>query len=162
MEANKLWTAYRRAVYRVFLPVGSRRPGEGFKQTGTITLDLRIGHPHKGLDGWLRRYHHARRWTILTACNPASMPLDAVENAARQEALAEDLRALHLPFFPGENRDESGQWPVEPSFFISGIAKPDARRLARKYGQNAFVFGYRGEIKLFWMPPALWHDAPHS
>jgi hypothetical protein len=139
---NELEAAYRRAIYRVFLP----HPPDGAPRA----LDLRIDEGSKALAAWLAARHAPGHWAILTACNPASARFTEAQNALRQKALAADLAALGLPFFPGENRDETGQWPMEPAFFIPGLARAEALRLAQKYGQNAFVQGLSGMPRLLW------------
>jgi putative PIN family toxin of toxin-antitoxin system len=43
-----------------------------------------------------------------------------------------------------EGRDPKGGWPAEPGFLVPGIPRGEATELARRFGQNAFVWCERG------------------
>ncbi|GAO37022.1 hypothetical protein SCT_2437 [Sulfuricella sp. T08] len=76
----------------------------------------------------------------ITAWNPfGELTSDSDNHAAQQELLAE-IKALGLPYLDGEGRDPSGRWPGEPSFLVFGISLEAAKKLARQFRQNGFVY----------------------
>ncbi len=99
-------------------------------------LRLTIDRRSRDLIAWLRR-QQARRVAILTACNPRSRQLGKRENAARNAALAEELRAYGLRFLAALGQPQSGAWPAEASFAILDIGPAKLDALGRRWGQNA-------------------------
>lgn len=72
---------------------------------------------------------------VLSACDPASRPLDARANRRRHQALCAALRAAGIAHRPARGRAADGSW-VEASVLLQApIAAID--RLARRFGQNA-------------------------
>jgi hypothetical protein len=88
--------------------------------------------------------HSVSTWAHVTASNPASRRLSDEDNMARQHELERDVAGLGVTSYPGEGVGDDGQWPPEPSLLILGIARGDAVRLGRRYGQLAVVCGERG------------------
>lgn len=114
-------------------------------------LDIQPGHANPALAQLLRRAG-ARRYAVITACNPGSRQLDAADNAARQAWLAERLTRLKLRFFPACNGPDVSDWPAEPSFLVLDAPLALLRRLGRACGQNALVAGRRGgRPRLVWL-----------
>lgn len=110
-----------------------------------IDKDLEVILPQPGADApdTLRRLHErydVKSSALLTAYNPYSEKTDDAANVRAQAALVEEIRR-HWEFLPGEGCDPAGVWPPEPSILILGISLEEARGLARKYRQNAFVWG---------------------
>jgi len=139
-RSRRLERAYRTTAYRVRLPGVAR------------DLVLRPGARNRKLDLWLR-VAGVDRWGLITAHNPGSRRLGAAQNRRRQQALREELAAAGYRTCAGENRAAAGDWPVEPTFFVPALAHADAARLARRYGQNAFLWGRRGQAaRLCWRP----------
>lgn len=93
---------------------------------------------------------------FLTAYNPFSRELTFEENQLRHGRLAAAVHSLGLEFFPGEGRDDSGQWPSERSILVLGIELEDAEHLADEYGQNAFIWveAVQGDVKLHLRHPS--------
>ena len=125
-----LWAAYLRTVYEAHTPFGR--------------IAIRVGQRAPLLDQLLGRTGD-RAWCFLTAWNPRSEPLSAGENAERNAELrraldAEGYRVLAdargLPAAPS--------WQPEASFLVLGIERDAAIRLARRFGQNAVVWGRLG------------------
>ncbi len=111
---------------------------------------IRIGQSSSELDRWLAG-SNANAWAFITACNPRSAPLSVAENEQRTQQLKSDLEQLALKFAAGKGVGDDGEWPPEPSFLVAGITRADAARLAKKYGQNALVFGRSGHrAELVW------------
>src|SRR5690606_79887 len=75
----------------------------------------------------------------IAACNRRGKAKSTAENQAAQRALAGDLNALGLSFFPGIGEPDSGDWIGEPSFLVLGLEEVAARRLGRRYEQNAIL-----------------------
>ena len=101
---------------------------------------IRIGQTCARLDALLRQ-HAVTDWAFVTAWNPHSQSLPAVENARRHAALTTEVRASGHACFAGRGRPETGDWLPEESLLILGIAEDDALRLAAQFGQNAIVAG---------------------
>ncbi len=129
--------AYRDAIYRIETPHGA--------------LDLAIGRHTPELDRLLEAAG-AQCWAYVTAVNPASIRLDDQDNARRMKRLDAELARRRWRWRPGESLDPLGQWPPEPSRLLLDVALEDARDLARRFGQSAFVAGTRGEpARLYWV-----------
>lgn len=91
------------------------------------------------------------RWAYITACNPNSDRKSETKNPDRMHQLESDVRAAGYQYYRGEGVGRVGDWPAEPSLLIIGIEKPAALFLARCYGQDAFIFGTRGQpARLVW------------
>lgn len=107
-------------------------------------LSLTPDRRSPALIAWLRR-RQVRRIAIVTACNPRSRLLSEQENAARNAAMAAELRAADLHFVAANGRGHKGDWPEEPGFaiFDIGLAKLDA--LGRRWGQNAALLAEQSD-----------------
>lgn len=135
--SDELLVAYRRTRYTAETPAG--------------TLTLYIGEANPALDELLIA-HDCRDWAYLTACNPGSRMLSAADNRGRQQALEAQLSARGVTVYRGAgipDPEHDPHWSPETSVLVLGIDPVAAARLARKYGQLAFVAGRLGE------PPAL-------
>ena len=133
MLRPELIAAYRNAHYVVF---------------GEPEIVLRIGKPNAGLDALLEA-EGAAFAAYVTACNPRGERRSETENALAFESLKSFLQNKPYRFCAGEGRDPQGAWPAEPSVLVLGIARADAERLGRAFGQNAIVFAEKGR------PPEL-------
>jgi hypothetical protein len=125
-----LLEAYRRTTFRADTP--------------KARLALRVGQRSVELDDLLSA-HGVTTWAYATAANPGSQPLPADENVARHRELEALVRALGFESYPGEGIGDDGRWPPESSFLVLGIARADAVRLGRRFGQLAVVFGELGQ-----------------
>lgn len=127
-----LRAAYRATTYRVWLPEGA--------------VDLRVGEASSVLAAYVAA-RGGRAWMVVTACNPASEPLEEAINMARQQALAGLLHSLGLPALAAENLADDGQWPAEAGFFVTAplLDRELALALGRRMGQNAVLFGVSQE-----------------
>lgn len=97
------------------------------------SADLAAIHRHAGVTNSV----------FITACNPRSVPLDAITNAQRQDLLAEALRRERVAFVDACGAHPSNGWPNEPSFLALGLPRETARALGRHFDQNAIL--YSGE-----------------
>ena len=77
---------------------------------------------------------------FITAYNPFSQQLSEDENLERQEKLVKEIQSRGLSLFQGLGQHPNHQWQGEPSVLILGIALEAAKKLARTYEQNAFVW----------------------
>ncbi len=77
---------------------------------------------------------------FITACNPFSQQLDEAANAARQAALAEQLKRRGRRFLDGIGQHPSNEWAGEPSFLIFGLALEAAKTLGMQWEQNAIIW----------------------
>lgn len=123
---GELEEAYRRTIYRVSY-VGD-------------TIDVRIGEQNPSLDrildqeGW-------EDWAIITAFNPRSVRLPLAENFERDGQLRNELVLRGLTFCRCLAIDPEGDWPMEHGFLVPGLNMEAAVEIARRYDQNAIVFG---------------------
>jgi len=120
---------------------------------GNTCLDLRIGARAPALDRLLHSYG-MRHWAFVTACNPASRALPAWRNRARQARLWRSLAGVRLRLrLRGIGVPDASGWRPEPSVFVAPVSPGRARRIARRFGQNAAVAGRRGAT-----PVLVWSD----
>jgi hypothetical protein len=141
---NVSFAMYRRAFYRA-------NAGGGHE------IEIRVGKRTPKLDALLAR-EGMRRWVFLTACNPGARRLGVAENRGRTKALKFSLRRGGFLFFEGLSGSDAGDWPEEASFLVVGIARREADRLRRRFGQDAFVTGLYGGAARLW--PARRRGSP--
>lgn len=115
--------AYRRTHYRVHADTPFVLHVDEFS-TALLALHIQFG---------------VRCSAYITACNPQGRERSAAENEAAQKALAGDLNALGISFIPGIGEPDSGDWTGEPSYLVLGLDEAAARRLGRRYEQNAIL-----------------------
>lgn len=87
-------------------------------------------------------------FAIITACNPASMPIAAEKNILNQQRLKHDLMILDLQF----NQIEAGNADFsysEPSYAVQCNLK-QAMDLSRRYDQNALFWVQQDHL---WLIP---------
>ena len=119
-----LIAAYRGTLYRVH---------------GTPELNKRIGVRCRDTERVMRLYR-VRTAAVLTAENPGSRPQPALVNRIRRRLLKADLKALGLRSLPTSAIDLEGLWPAERGHFVLGPRLLEMKRLARRHGQNAFLW----------------------
>lgn len=126
--------AFKQAVYQIHSPDGK--------------VELRIGKASTTLRQ-LMQTQGVKHAAIITAYNPQARLTDENLNRHAHIALLQAVEALHLPWWPATNLDPTGAWPDEPSILILGITVEQARWLARRFRQLAFVdIGSRAVPKL--------------
>ena len=84
--------------------------------------------------------HKVSSAAFITAYNPFSQQLSQDENSERQTTLVDEIQSRGLSLFQGLGQHPNHQWQGEPSVLILGIALEAAKKLARTYEQNAFVW----------------------
>ena len=120
---TQLLDIYRATSYDARLPGGARS-------------SLKIGKPvPEALRVWVRR-----DWPLLfiSACNPHSKELAAVDNRDRTRNLLSRLDRSRLRRLVGVGRATHPAWR-ETSFLVAGLSLEAADRLAIEFGQNAIV-----------------------
>jgi hypothetical protein len=88
----------------------------------------------------LHQRHLVRCSAFLSAYNPHSRLLDAVENTRRHGLLLDELARRGLPALPGLGRHPHNDWPAEPSVLVPGLGLDDARALGERFEQNAVLW----------------------
>lgn len=106
---------------------------------------LRVGSRSDELDR-LMHLHGVDCAAYVTAWNPRSVPLSCDENRAAQERLERELRAAGHVLIPGEGRDPTGRWPVEPGVLVPGLPRTRAIDIGRVYRQHAVLWVCRGAV----------------
>lgn len=110
-----------------------------YRVHGEPDLTLRVSQASPDLLSAHKR-HKADCSAFLTACNLFSEPFDAAANAARQQALAEELSRRCLTFLRGIGQHPSNEWPGEDSSLVVGLTLEVAKVLGSKFEQNDFVW----------------------
>lgn len=130
-----LLAAYRAAEYVV--PVGGRVCR--FRVDRPVPVPLGAWLDAEGPAGW------------LTAFNPGSRQLPILENLNRHQALWRRLQAEGLTASAGYAGDPAGIWPDETSLLVPAIGLARLNRLAREFGQLAFLWLEAGEPARLWL-----------
>lgn len=134
-DPQNLASLYEGAIYRVELPTGPAA--------------LVVGRRSPLVERWLEENEFARG-AYLTAANPGSVPLDDLENAARNERLRRRAEGAGFAFLAAESVGSGGEWP-ERGLLLLGIAEADALRLAQEFGQAAILAIECGRpVRLSW------------
>ncbi len=136
---KQLIQAYRNACYRVF---------------GAPEFVLQVDRQSSELMAW-QRAHRVGSSAFLTAFNPGSRLLPAEHNRANHASLIEALDGLVHVAARGEDPD--GEWPDEEGVLVAGIEREQARQLARRFGQKAFLHAADDAV-----PRLIWTDKPVS
>jgi hypothetical protein len=116
--------AYRDAVYEIH---------------ADAVIRLKVSEYSHSLAG-LHKEYQCTTSALITACNPRSQVLSAAENDTRTHALTEEVEKLGYCHLPAVGRDPSRRWPDEPSLWIAGLTKNDAKDLADAFQQNGFLW----------------------
>lgn len=133
--------AYRVARYRI--AVRGRR------------CIARIGVANRGIDQHLRRAGCRRHWCLLTPCNPGSRMLTPMQNLGRMRQLRLISRRRGWRALPAVNSSADGEW-IEPGLCLLDAPPLLVHRLARRFGQRAWVLGRLGAApQLVWTDRAL-------
>jgi hypothetical protein len=61
------------------------------------------------------------------------------ENYDRQIELLEDISNQRLNYFVGRGESQTGDWS-EDSYLVLGVSLTDAKEIANRHDQNAFVW----------------------
>jgi Protein of unknown function (DUF3293) len=117
-------------------------------QDGESRFVFRIGETN--VDELLNRYQ-AESWAFITAYNPYSEQLSSAENVSRQSELVELVKSKNLKFLEGFGECTTPDWEHEICLFIFNIELNLAIEFAKKYQQNAIVYGELGGVpQLIW------------
>ena len=136
-EIAALERAYREAIYEVY--------------SDRETIQLSIDRSCPKLDALIRQQNYTN-WALITAHNPYSQSLSAIENQQRHQQLVEHLQQLEFSWLPAVGKDRYGIWTPEQSLCILGIELDRAIAIGRKFAQNAIVYGELNKpAKLKWV-----------
>ena len=106
-----------------------------FKVKGIYNFDIKI-------DCLIEKANHLDSYAFITAWNPLPVILSLEENRKRNQELENELISNGMDYSQGIGISADGNWSEE-SFFVENISIEKANELAKKYGQLAFVFGYK-------------------
>jgi hypothetical protein len=106
-------------------------------------LTLRVGQRSATLDRLLAS-QGASSAALITAFNPGSQPRGLSANRAAHRRLLALVRRGGWRHLPYEARDPGGVWAVEEGLLIFGLGPAQARRLGRRFRQNAILLVRRG------------------
>ncbi len=121
----------------------------------TPPMTLSVGVPNPAFDALLKQ-RKAGCAAMITAFNPHSCRASDADNAAAQRRLKRVLDEAGYAMLDAEGIGRSGGWPAEPKFLIFDIPLEAAKRLARQFRQNAFVWvePSRAPALIFMQPDA--------
>jgi len=123
-------------------------------ETESGTLNIRLGVVNRPLDSLLEE-RRAHSWAYVTAHNPGSCLLTAQENSERHHCLVQYIKEHGQTYLPGQGVGDGGDWPAEESLLVLDVTEENAVALGAKFGQNAVVFGRRGDApQLLWCLPS--------
>lgn len=94
----------------------------------------------------------ARHLHIITACNPRSRLLSDEENATRNAALAQELRARGHEVLSADGSAPDGSWQ-EPGFAVVDADPGEILALARRFEQLAVFELTPTELRVRWTEP---------
>lgn len=120
--------------------------------TAAKPVDIRIGVLNPALADLLQS-RGARTWAFLTASNPRSQQLTDDDNALRNDKLMQSLRDEGWSCLDAVGVPDNSDWMPEQSVLILGIGRRAALALARRWQQNAIVYGEHGVV-----PELVWAD----
>jgi hypothetical protein len=100
---------------------------------------MNIGKPCEELKK-LMANRNALGAAFITAWNPFSQKLSAINNEARQQELKEILKKRGLTFIDGIGQHPSNNWPGEASVLVLDLNRETAKVLAGHFEQHAFVW----------------------
>jgi hypothetical protein len=119
-------------------------------ETMTGIVVLRVGQTNAAIDSLAGSPGRASA-AVITAANPFSIPLSAMENSGRHERLLARLSGAGHRWLPTRSQDPRGEWPDEPGVLVLGVSRAQALELARAFGQYAIVWLESGEpAQLLW------------
>ena len=128
--AADLVALYRAVDYRVEAPEGR--------------FVLRVGARSEELAAMLAA-HGQECAAFITACNPLGEAADPERNAKALAALKADLEAEGCATL-GALGEGKGGWPGERSLLALGLGREAAKRLGRRYGQNAVLWAGKDAV----------------
>ena len=96
-------------------------------------------HEAEAPRGLLLLGHGATAWAHISACNPGLMQRPTADNESANGMLRIAISERGYTALAGDGHDDSGKWPAEPSWFGIGMEAPEARLLAREFGQRPDV-----------------------
>ncbi len=117
-----------------------------FVKDGERSHEVRIHRNDEGLSHCLAE-HGVESAALITAYNPSSRRRGLFANRYRQDALERLLASSGSRWLPTLATGEG--WPAEPGLLLLGADRALGSRVARRYGQNAWVLLARGR------PPEL-------
>jgi hypothetical protein len=130
MITPELLEAYKATCYEIINP----------------KIEIFIDKENKALFNFLSE-NTISSWCFITAWNPYSKELSMNENMDLNNQLEKELKDYKI--YAAQGKGTIGDWPPEPSFFVTNITEVDAIALGKKYKQNAIVYGnYDGHAKL--------------
>ncbi|MEW6766094.1 MAG: DUF3293 domain-containing protein [Pseudomonadota bacterium] len=131
---DALQDAFSRTIYRVFLPERE--------------IDLRVGEHSPALE----RSFGGAMWIVFSPGNPGAKALSASDNARRMADLKAWLGRHHLRHYDAVGLPTPDQdWAAEASLLILDVTDAQARELAARYDQLAWLAGGGGQpSRLVW------------
>ncbi len=109
-------------------------------------IEFKVGEVSEDLDRLLEKYKR-RSWAFITPFNPNSQVISERENESRFVSLKKEVEKYVV--FEGQGGGQADEWPLEKSLLILGISLQNSKRIGKRFGQDAIVFGYKNK------PPEL-------
>ncbi len=100
---------------------------------------LKIGEPSVEIAKWFKDKNYDRA-AYITAWNPLGEKVPDYINQVSEKKLVLEVESRNLFYLRGDSIDPLGGWVDEPSILIFGILFGPAKKLAKRYRQNGFVY----------------------
>ena len=102
--------------------------------------DIKIGNLVPPIVNQLLDNEKDKSAVILTAWNPRSKVLSSEDNKVRNNKLHAYLKNNKYTVYKALGQGNDASWPAEESFFIIGITKEAAEKIAVEYEQYAYIW----------------------
>lgn len=105
-----------------------------------LDLTIKVGKVNRKMHSEML----SRSWStysIMTAWNPRSVEAPYEENILQNLKMLKDLVEEDAVIFPALGKHKGNIWKPEESWCVINLSKEKCLELARKYDQNAIVFG---------------------
>lgn len=110
----------------------------------------------------IEAYWPVRRYGLVTAWNPASIPQPDAANAAANAALVARLDAAGIERHAAHAYDREGRWR-EPGWLVANVEDAALDRLGREFGQaGVLAWSFGQPVRLRMLLPRPYHARPHE
>lgn len=141
MDKEELEQHYLKTIYTVFVDKDK--------------YDIKINKPVPDVFNQLLKNQNSA--AILTAWNPRSQFFSQTENKSRNNYLRVSLAKNKFNSLNAIGQGADTSWPAEESFFVVGINKDEAEKIATEYGQYAYIWlEYEKPVSLEFS--SIWKD----
>ena len=104
---------------------------------------MKIGEYSNKLDILLKE-KDLEDWAFITSENPNGEAYSVEANQVLYNELIDAIQGFS--YYLGEGQGIDTSWPAEKSVLILGINKDEAKKLGKRFNQNAIIVGKLGRL----------------